>query len=1093
MRVVSNREIERIEETERNGAIPVDQTEPDDAEIAGYVKKCFEAAKRAKEQGAETQILSNMQQIDGKYSESKLAAIKEIGGSQVFMMITNAKCKNAFNWVQDILLQPNQRIWGLDPTPLPELPEPVMQEIYATLMTELIMQSQQLLMQQGIQPSMEAIQQTAVELAPKLEENVKAMIVSKAKRMAEDVELKIDDAFKEGGWDDAIVNMIPNIIMHTGFLKGPIPRKRNVVKVRTGEGGLLQREVNEEIIATYESRHPIFIYPSPDSTGIDDGYLIDRIKLTPIALQQLIDVPGYSTEEIRAVLEEARNGKLSEWLPIDREIRNLNDETLLYAYDSDKIDCLEFWGYVDGQKIIDWGLTTGPDGTPIDPVLYYNIVCYLIGNHVIKIGFNKDPLGRKPFYKASFEEREGSFWGKGLPEIIADVQSVCNACARAIVNNIGIACLTGDTVVYRNGQDRKYAPVTLKELFDKKSQHNSGLRRIKLRSLNTDTGEFFGNRIVDVYDNGIADVFEVKTEKGYTIKATGTHRFMNDSGEWQELDDFDIGHSIAVNGDARPLPNICVQCGKPTARCGVRCRSCASKQENSAWNKKQIVLARINSDVNATTARSRYECQSVKKSFCEECGGGEFLEQHHIDRVPWNNKQSNLRTLCVQCHSRIHAREDSLGDAFLHKYITFDTICSITYIGQENVYNLQMSAPYHNFIANGFVSKNSGPQVERNIDRIPAISRSDNHLIPWKVWDVTESTMSTSPALNFYQPPMVVERLMSVYSTFSKIADEHSGVPAFAHGDPNVGGAGNTASGLSMLMGSASRGIKAIISQLDKNIIMPSVERQYALVVEQTESYGMICDYQVVTLGHTKALIKEQLASRRLEFMQMTANPIDMQILGMEGRKYLLEETAKSISLDLTRVFAPPPPTNQPPPEGGAEPPTSSKELDAAGNPVVGTDTRTAGAPPGSVTGPAAPPVQPRAMGGPVDAGQPYLVGEQGPEVVVPETSGVVIPNEVSQTPITDGWGDEVYPSAGKKSIWSRLPLEDRAEDILMLVNKQRSFGPTKDATFTTFYENAGGNPVKAAEDIAGMMESGDLPHMFMWESPNTNLKKHKR
>lgn len=826
MRVVSNREIERIEETERNGAIPVDQTEPDDAEIAGYVKKCFEAAKRAKEQGAETQILSNMQQIDGKYSESKLAAIKEIGGSQVFMMITNAKCKNAFNWVQDILLQPNQRIWGLDPTPLPELPEPVMQEIYATLMTELIMQSQQLLMQQGIQPSMQAIQQTAVELAPKLEENVKTMIVSKAKKMAEDVELKIDDAFKEGGWDDAIINMIPNIIMHTGFLKGPIPRKRNVVKVRTGEGGLLQREVNEEIIATYESRHPIFIYPSPDSTGIDDGYLIDRIRLTPIALQLLIDVPGYSTEEIRAVLEEARNGKLSEWLPIDREIRNLNDETLLYAYDSDKIDCLEFWGYVDGQKIIDWGLTTGPDGTPIDPVLYYNIVCYLIGNHVIKIGFNKDPLGRKPFYKASFEEREGSFWGKGLPEIIADVQSVCNACARAIVNNIGIA---------------------------------------------------------------------------------------------------------------------------------------------------------------------------------------------------------------------------------------------------------------------------SGPQVERNIDRIPAISRSDNHLIPWKVWDVTESTMSTSPALNFYQPPMVVERLMSVYSTFSKIADEHSGVPAFAHGDPNVGGAGNTASGLSMLMGSASRGIKAIISQLDKNIIMPSVERQYALVVEQTESYGMICDYQVVTLGHTKALIKEQLASRRLEFMQMTANPIDMQILGMEGRKYLLEETAKSISLDLTRVFAPPPPTNQPPPEGGAEPPTSSKELDAAGNPVVGTDTRTAGAPPGSVTGPAAPPVQPRAMGGPVDAGQPYLVGEQGPEVVVPETNGVVIPNEVSQTPITDGWGDEVYPSAGKKSIWSRLPLEDRAEDILMLVNKQRSFGPTKDATFTTFYENAGGNPVKAAEDIAEMMESGDLPHMFMWESPNTNLKKHKR
>lgn len=35
-----------------------------------------------------------------------------------------------------------------------------------------------------------------------------------------------------------------------------------------------------------------------------------------------------------------------------------------------------------------------------------------------------------------------------------------------------------------------------------------------------------------------------------------------------------------------------------------------------------------------------------------------------------------------------------------------------------------------------------------------------------------------------------------------------------------------------------------------------------------------------------------------------------------------------------------------------------------------------------------------RAMGGPVRAGQPYLVGEQGPEVVVPAEQGTVLPNE---------------------------------------------------------------------------------------------------
>ena len=37
--------------------------------------------------------------------------------------------------------------------------------------------------------------------------------------------------------------------------------------------------------------------------------------------------------------------------------------------------------------------------------------------------------------------------------------------------------------------------------------------------------------------------------------------------------------------------------------------------------------------------------------------------------------------------------------------------------------------------------------------------------------------------------------------------------------------------------------------------------------------------------------------------------------------------------------------------------------------------------------------LQARAMGGPVAAGTPYLVGERGPEIIVPSTNGTVIPN----------------------------------------------------------------------------------------------------
>jgi len=45
--------------------------------------------------------------------------------------------------------------------------------------------------------------------------------------------------------------------------------------------------------------------------------------------------------------------------------------------------------------------------------------------------------------------------------------------------------------------------------------------------------------------------------------------------------------------------------------------------------------------------------------------------------------------------------------------------------------------------------------------------------------------------------------------------------------------------------------------------------------------------------------------------------------------------------------------------------------------------------------------IQPREMGGPVNAGKPYLVGEKGPEIFVPKNAGGIVPN---QTPIPQGY-----------------------------------------------------------------------------------------
>jgi TolA-binding protein len=51
---------------------------------------------------------------------------------------------------------------------------------------------------------------------------------------------------------------------------------------------------------------------------------------------------------------------------------------------------------------------------------------------------------------------------------------------------------------------------------------------------------------------------------------------------------------------------------------------------------------------------------------------------------------------------------------------------------------------------------------------------------------------------------------------------------------------------------------------------------------------------------------KEQITLRRNEFLQATANPVDMQIVGMEGRAYLLREVASSLQLDTSKIVKEP-------------------------------------------------------------------------------------------------------------------------------------------------------------------------------------------
>jgi hypothetical protein len=536
-----------------------------------------------------------------------------------------------------------------------------------------------------------------------------------------------------------------------------------------------------------------------------------------------------------------------------------------------------------------------------DPFADYSVEIWLIGRYVIKAEINGDPMGKVPYHFASFRKRNGSLWGSGVPEVISDCQDAVNAAARSLINNMAISCLTGDTVVYRHGKNgRKYSELTLDELWEKKADHNSGLRRIKIRSLDEQTGGFFLNRIHDIFDNGEAPVYEVVTKKGYKIKATGNHRFMSSDGEWKFLDCFFEGDDIAVNGAAAILPANCVDCGSPLSKkTAKRCRTCASSSEHSHWNKQQIIMARGNRSALATSSRQRKECRDAAKEFCEKCGVGveHRLEVHHKDRDPYNNDRGNLITLCDFCHKYEHRRHDNFGDAYKHKFVDYDEIIQIKYVGVERVYDLSMEGPNHNFVANGFISHNSGPQVMYDISQLPA-GESLTDMYPMKIWQINGQAAignGTRAPIQFFMPPSVAGPLMEVYKFFSEEADNKTGVPKYSYGGEAKGGALGTATGFTMMMNNAARGIKQVVRNVDKGIIAPSIIKthEFQLLYFKDPDY-YTGDIKLIAKGSSALVQKEQAQIRRNELLNVVlSRPAALEVVQLTGLAQMLREIFK--------------------------------------------------------------------------------------------------------------------------------------------------------------------------------------------------------
>ena len=602
-----------------------EQQNPVFVTLGMHIDDCFEQNRIYREQSFIDKImLRSLAQRNSEYTEDKLAEIAKQGGSKIFIGLTGVKCRAAEAWINDVMVG-EQKPWRLKPTPEPELPPFAEQMIVEQVMSEWSREVDML----GHVPS----EQDVFDMALGMRESVERELRQDAAKRAKKMETRIDDKFTEGNFEKAFDECISDIVtLKAGILKGPVLRKRKKMRWRKSLiDGRTVHQVVEEVVHEWERVSPFDLYPSAGSETCQDGELIERIRFTRKSLLDLRGTPNYINDAIDLVLKTyGQGGIASTWTSTDQERAKLEDKGDITMKDRNNIEGREYWGSVQGAKLIHFGYRKDGHGKPIDPLKEYEINAIKVGAYIIYLTVNHDPLGRRPYSKSGWGKVPGSFWYQGVPELMSDLQRICNAAVRSLVNNMGIS---------------------------------------------------------------------------------------------------------------------------------------------------------------------------------------------------------------------------------------------------------------------------SGPQVI--IDDINRLAKGQNitSMRPWKIWQFVNSIKSQIKAIDFFQPQSNAESLMGVFDAFMRLADDFTGIPAYTYGNERAAGAGRTASGLSMLMNSAARGIKKVIARLDMDLLGPSIMKEFEWHMLYDPDESIKGDVTVEPQGILAMIIKEQMASQRLEFLAATANPLDEEIMGVEGRANLLRAAAEPLQL----------------------------------------------------------------------------------------------------------------------------------------------------------------------------------------------------
>lgn len=394
--------------------------------IVAFIRREFNDARNARYvNGISQRLIEAQRTYRGEYSPEKLREIKAFGGSQVYSRVTPTKCRGATSVLRDLYLSGSDAPWELMPTPVPTMPNDIASAVVGLVQSEV-----QAAQEQGITVNENMI----TDRMGQLFDAAQLAAIRESIEEAKEASRQLNDVLIEGGFYQALKEFLIDLpIFPIACIKGPTVRQKTKVRWQDGKP---VRQTTPKLF--WDRVSPLDLYFTPDASNLNESYVIEHVRYSRQELYNLIDVPGFKEDEIRAVLAEFKDKTQSrswrDWFDEEREV--LEDRDHWESTRGQLIDALEWHGCVQGQMLLDHGFTSDEIK---DPEQEYMVDAWVVDRYCIKAQISPGLTQRPKYYISSFEKIPGSIWGYGLPDILEDITSVCNSTMRSIVNNLSIS------------------------------------------------------------------------------------------------------------------------------------------------------------------------------------------------------------------------------------------------------------------------------------------------------------------------------------------------------------------------------------------------------------------------------------------------------------------------------------------------------------------------------------------------------------------------------------------------------------------------------------------------------------------------------